>query len=73
MSNIYCLFRHLRFTIPTASECGSTPSPLGNPAGFSQVDGRERDGDMAAAAREREMDVSADSYLTTTSHVTVSV
>ncbi|XP_063892845.1 protein ELYS isoform X2 [Helicoverpa armigera] len=52
--------KHLRFTIPTASESGSTPSPPSN----AQKE-RER---CAAAAREREMDVSIDSFVTTTSH-----
>ncbi|PZC82345.1 hypothetical protein B5X24_HaOG210648 [Helicoverpa armigera] len=52
--------KHLRFTIPTASESGSTPSPPSN----AQKE-RER---CAAAVREREMDVSIDSFVTTTSH-----
>ncbi|XP_047993086.1 protein ELYS [Leguminivora glycinivorella] len=48
--------KHLRFTIPTASESGSTPSP---PAPYAEL--RERE------PRQREMDESMESFVTTTS------
>lgn len=57
--------KHLRFTIPTASESGSTPSPPTN----SKPQQREKEMESSTlAAREKEMDVSIDSFVTTTSH-----
>ncbi|CAH0584101.1 unnamed protein product [Chrysodeixis includens] len=72
--------KHLRFTIPTASEAGSTPSPPTNNIEASQVREKERERPslaerakemerLAAAMREKDMDMSSDSFMTTTSHV----
>ncbi|XP_063363599.1 uncharacterized protein LOC134652357 [Cydia amplana] len=51
--------KHLRFTIPTASESGSTPSP--QPAPFT-AEVRERE-----PVRQKEMDESMESFVTSTS------
>ncbi|CAH0694290.1 unnamed protein product [Spodoptera exigua] len=57
--------KHLRFTIPTASESGSTPSPPTN----SQPQQREKEMESTTlTVGEKEMDVSIDSFVTTTSH-----
>ncbi|KAJ8716282.1 hypothetical protein PYW08_013567 [Mythimna loreyi] len=59
--------KHLRFTIPTASESGSTPSPPPASSASHVQRGKETER-SASAAQEKEMDVSVDSFVTTTSH-----
>ncbi|XP_026732678.1 protein ELYS isoform X2 [Trichoplusia ni] len=70
--------KHLRFTIPTASEAGSTPSPPTINIEGQREKERERSSSAvrekemersAAAIREKDMDnMSSDSFVTTTSH-----
>ncbi|KAI5644097.1 nuclear pore complex assembly domain-containing protein [Phthorimaea operculella] len=61
--------KHLRFTIPTASESGSTPSPTPQTS-TTDKSRRERDSDMTKTERGKEPDVdmSLESFATTESH-----
>ncbi|XP_073947364.1 AT hook containing transcription factor 1 homolog isoform X2 [Choristoneura fumiferana] len=57
--------KHLRFTIPTASESGSTPSP--QPAIAPYVVDVVQAREQYTAAGQKEMDDSVDSFVTTSS------
>ncbi|XP_075978730.1 AT hook containing transcription factor 1 homolog isoform X2 [Anticarsia gemmatalis] len=57
--------KHLRFTIPTPTNLDPSPSP---PAPAETQTGETWTERSASAVREKEMDVSVDSFITTASH-----
>ncbi|XP_037301046.1 uncharacterized protein LOC119191239 [Manduca sexta] len=60
--------KHLRFTIPTASESGSTPSPTqANALAQLRREPLRRTEPSASPVREQEIEISSDSYTTSTS------